>query len=157
MQAQDAVGSGRRRGDRGHRQGARVRGEDRGGGRAGIERSEDRLLEVEVLERGLDHEVGLGGDRLHRRRGAESQDLGFHPVVHRVAVQAGLPRPSRQAIVHPGDGPLDGHRVNVVQEDLVATLERDLRDPRAHRPRADDPDGRHTGFIASNGWRQSRQ
>ena len=41
--------------------------------------------------------------------------------------------------------------------DAGKLTKRDLRDPRAHRPRADDPDGRHTGFIASNGWRQSRQ
>ena len=54
-------------------------------------------------------------------------------------------------------GPLDGQRIHVVQDDLVAGREDDLGDAGTHRPGADDADDGHTGFIASNGCRQSRQ
>ena len=54
-------------------------------------------------------------------------------------------------------GALDGGRVDVVEDDLVAGRQHDLGDAGTHRPGADEADRRHTGFIASNGWRQSRQ
>ena len=52
---------------------------------------------------------------------------------------------------------VDRGRVDVVQDDLVTGRQDDLGDAGPHRPGTDDADDRHTGFIASNGWRQARQ
>ena len=77
------------------------------------------------------------------------------------------PRPSLQAGPDPTAAALDGGRVDVVDEDLVAGFERELGDPGAHRPGPDDADELdrldarlghgQTGLMASNGWRQSAQ
>ena len=86
-------------------------------------------------------------------------------------VEAELGGAPRQAVADPLAASLDGRLVDVVEDDLAAGLERDLGDPRAHRPGADDADdgrqivaGRRRGALAhqtdlidSNGWRQSAQ
>jgi hypothetical protein len=58
-------------------------------------------------------------------------------------------------------GPLDRLGVDVVEQDRVARLDRELGDARAHRPRPDHTDDAghrdQTGLIASNGCRQARQ
>ena len=82
-----------------------------------------------------------------------------------------LGRAAGQAVADPLASALEGHLVEVVQDDLAARFEGDLPDPRTHRPGPVDPDGdwtrvagrprrgpaHQTVLIDSNGWRQSAQ
>ena len=102
---------------------------------------------------------------------AQAVEPGGDPGVGPVRIEAELRRPSRQAVADPLAPTLEGRVVDVVEDDLAARLEGDLRDPGAHRPGTDDADddrsrvaGRprrgpahQTVLIDSNGWRQSAQ
>ncbi len=136
-----------------------------------VERSEDRPLQREVLDRGLDDQVGVVGEPVDGRDVAHAVEPGSHPVVGVGLVEAELRGASRQSVADPLAASLDGRLVDVVEDDLAAGLERDLADPRAHRPGADDADdggqtvarrrrgalAHQTDLIDSNGWRQSAQ
>ena len=134
-------------GDRADRERARVRREDRVGCRCGIERPEDRPLELEVLERGLDDDAGLGTDRVERMAVPEPGQAALDPLVDRVRVQVELRGSPGEAVADPCPPALDRGLVDVVEDDLVAGLERELGDARAHRPGADDPDD-----LLGHGW-----
>ncbi len=166
VQPDDPTRPGRRLGDRGDRQGARVRGQDGVGEDDGIERAEDRPLHLEVLERRLDDEAWSSarrGGRASRRPPAGRGVL--RPRCPPTPDRGPARGPSVKACPDARPSSLDRRGVDVVQDDLVPGLERDLGDPGAHRARPDDADddrarrwcGHQTGFIASNGWRQSRQ
>ena len=129
-----------RDGDRGHRQRARVRREERLRRRLPVERAEDRPLEVEVLDRSLDGDVGSRGDRVERHRRPQVRKAPVDPLVDRIRVELELRGPPAKAdadALHPC---LERRFVDVVEDDLVARFERDLGDPGAHRPGAHDAD-----------------
>jgi hypothetical protein len=130
---------------------ARVRREDRVGRCLRVERPEDRLLEPEVLERRLHDQRGLGRQAVEGVGVAEAADPAVDPVLDRVGIEIELGRTPRQTLADARARPLDGLWIDVVDHDFPAVLESDLGDPRPHDSRADDPDDRHTGFIASNG------
>ena len=138
-------------GDRRHRQRARVRREERLRRRLPVERAEDRPLEVDVLERRLDDDVGRRGDRVERDRRPQVREPTVDPLVDRVRVELELRRTPPEADANPLDPSLERLFVDVVQHDLVARLERDLGDPRAHRPGAHDADD-CAGKVVSAVW-----
>ena len=85
-------------------------------------------------------------------------------------MQAAFHRPPGQPVEDPFARGIEGGLVDVVEDDLAASLECHLPDPGAHRPGTDDADDRgqspgrgsrrrlhQTGLIDSNGWRQSAQ
>ena len=126
--------------DRGHRQRARVRRQERVRRRLPVERTEDRPLEVEVLDRRLDGDVGRRGDRVERHRRPQVRKSPVDPLVDRIRVELELRGPPAKADPDPLHPCLERLFVDVVEHDLVARFERDLGDPRAHRPGADDAD-----------------
>ena len=126
--------------DRSHRQRARVRREERVRRRLPVERAEDRPLEVEVLERCLDRDVGRRGDRVERQRGPQVREPPVDPLVDRIRVELELRCPPSEADTDPLHACLERLFVDVVEDDFVARFERDLGDPGAHRPGADDAD-----------------
>lgn len=168
MEAQDSPRLHRRPRDRLHGERARVRREDRFRPRRGVERPEDGPLRRQILERGLDDEVGVGiRQRLQRRCVAQPGEPAVDPRLGGIRIEI----QSRCAALEPGLDPrtsaLDGGRVHVVKKDPVAGLQCELGDAGAHRPGTDHADDldraghgdRHdqTGLIASNGWRHSAQ
>jgi hypothetical protein len=163
VEPEDAVRVRRRRGDRGDRQGARIRREDgrRIGGR--VEGSEDRPLQVEILQGSLDHHIGLVAELLEDVGLTEPADPLVDPVVDPGRVLDRLRRAAEQAIRDPVATVGERGLVDVVEDDLVTRLEGELGNARAHDARPDDaderqPTGRHqTGLKASKGWRHSRQ
>ena len=126
--------------DRGHRQRAGVRCQDRLGGRLAVEHAENRPLQVEVLDGRLDRDVGRGGDSVERQRRAQGREPTLDPVVDRIRVEFELRRAPAQAGSNPLNPSLEGILVDVVEHDLVTRLERDLGDPRAHGSGAHDTD-----------------
>ena len=158
MQTEDPlpVRLGRLR-DRADRERAGVRGEDHVGRGLGVERPEDRSLETEVLERGLDDQRRLGREPIEDVRVAKTGHPPIYPVVDGVGIEVEPRRPTRETVADAGIRSFDRLGVHVVEHDLPVVLERDLGDAGAHHAGADDPEGRHTDFIASNGWRQARQ
>ena len=143
--------SARRDGNRRHRKRAGVRREERLRRRLPVDRAEDRPLEVDVLERRLDDDVCRRGDRVERDRGPEVCEPTVDPLVDRVGVELELRRTPPEADANPLDPSLERLLVDVVQRDLVARLERDLGDPRAHRPGAHDADD-CAGQVVSAVW-----
>ena len=85
-------------------------------------------------------DVGRRGDRVQRHRRAQVRKATLDPVVDRIRVELELRRAPAEAGADPLDPSFERLLVDVVEHDLVARLERDLGDPRAHRPRADDTD-----------------
>ena len=79
------------------------------------------------------------------------------PVVDRVGVKVESGGAPREPVADARGRPLDRVEVDIVEHDLPAGFERDLGDSRTHHAGADDPDGCHTAFSASNGWRHPRQ
>ena len=140
VETEDALRAGRRLGDRGDRERARVRREDRVGRGDGVEHPEDRPLEVQILERGLDDDVGLRPDGVERVAVPEASQPPVDPVVDRVGVELQSRRAAGEPVTDPLPPALDRGLVDVVEDDLVAGLERELGDPGAHRSGADDPD-----------------
>ncbi len=157
MEPEHALRPAGRLGDGRDRQGAGIRREQDVRRRLGVERPEDRPLELEVLERCFDDERGLGRQAVEDVGVPKPGDPAVDPCIDRVGVEVQLRRPPGQPFAHPSRGPLDSHVVDVVDDDLPAGLERDLGDPGAHHAGPHDPDGRHTDLRASNGCRQPRQ
>ncbi len=120
-------------GDLGDRDGGGVRGEHRVLADQLVEGAEDLVLDVELFEDGLDHDVGVGGafqvgrggDPAERRLGV----LGGELALGDEPVEGGLDavRPPRQGGV--GD---------VAQDDVPARLGGDLSDSRTHESGSDD-------------------
>ena len=105
------------------------------GPQASASAGEQLPLQVEVLGRGLDHQVAAGqpgdvGDRLE----APARLLGL----------LGAPHLAPDALAERLDDPLRARlqrrRVGVLDQRLVAAEAGELGDPRAHRPGADDAD-----------------
>ena len=71
---------------------------------------------------------------------AEAAEPARDPVVVLSPSRSELAGAPRQAVADARAAALDGRLVHVVEDDLVAVLERDLGDPGTHRPRADDAD-----------------
>ena len=110
-------------------------------GAPGIERAEDLLLQAEVLEGRLDDELRLGGDGVQGAGLAQALEAAGRPRVDRVrhpgrgcAARRSRPRGCRSRAA------LDRGRIDVVEDDLGAGLERDLRDAGTHRAGAHDAD-----------------
>ena len=108
---------------------------------------EQLLLDPDVLDDRLDHEVG-GHDLVHRRHARENL----------VGVRPSLLGELRQAPRHSLERALDGARLRVVQRDVPAGCGDDLRDPRPHLSRPDDedvrkglPGGGHRGSLGGGG------
>ena len=138
-----------------HPAGARVGGGDLGDaerGRVGrqdgvrtddaVQHPEDRLLDLERLDDGLDHEVGVG-EVLHlgRQRDAAEQLVG-RLLRHLLA----LDRPTR-GVLEVLASALDGRVADLDPDDRVAVAREHLGDAGAHGAEADDADG---GELASS-------
>ena len=96
-------------------------------------------MTAEVLERCLDHDVALG----------EVGELGRQPQATDGVVARGLlERPlldlARQEVRDAVAGLLAAGELDLVPDDVEARLERELRDPGAHRAQADDADDLHS-------------
>ena len=130
----------RQRRDVGDPESGRVRGEDRVRIGLRVQGPEDVLLERQVLERGLDHDVGLGGERDEGLGLPEAGEPAVDPVIDRVGVEVQLGGPAGESLANAETAALDRLLVDVVEHDLVAVLQADLGDPGAHRPGPDDPD-----------------
>ena len=120
-------------GDRGHRQGGGVRGEDRLRPAELGQFGEQAALQLEVLRRRLDHELAFAEllDALHEVQPfLRRLSLGFAPHPANGAL--------REAVGHPGL--TCGKRLarRVVEPGLEPAQAGELGDPRAHGPGADD-------------------
>ena len=135
------VGRGR---DRRHGEGARVGREDRARREGGIERPEDRPLGLEVLEGRLDDKIGSRGRDVVEGGGvAQPFDPALDPRVGGIGVEIETGGAPFEAGPDARPAALDRGRVDVVQDHVVARLERELGDPGAHRPGTDDRDDAH--------------
>ena len=119
------------------RQGARVRGEDRLGFGRGIEVREEGLLERQVLQGSLDHELGAGHRRRGRGRRRQSVEIACDKAVALRGVRDRSEGTPGQAVRDAAASRVDGTGPRVGKHDVPAALERDLGDARAHRPGAD--------------------
>ena len=136
----------RRRGDLGHRERGGVRREN--GVRAAdpFQIREERLLGVELLDDRLDHEVAPGevgevGRRLQARDRGVVLILGALPLLDLAGEEVADAR---------GRGVAElGTRL--AAHDVEPGLDRDLRDPGAHRAEADDPDPLHGLPLSRHG------
>ena len=140
MEPDHPVWSRRRLGDRRHRQRAGVRREHGVGIGRVVELGEEAALRLEILDHRLDREVRARG-----RVGNLSDDLQVEQALGRESRGirlASLLCPAGQPLPDPFDRPIGRTRCRVVESDAPATLERDLRDARAHRPGADHRDDR---------------
>jgi hypothetical protein len=128
-----------RRCDRPNRQRARVRGQDRVSRDHPVKAGKQRLLDVELLNHGLDHQRGSG--RLVRV-GPKTETLEDRTTgqVEGRAGQSTSEEPAAQPVLDPGAGLLGGGRVDIDQADRMAMLQRQLGDPGAHRSGAKDRD-----------------
>ena len=121
--------------DLGHGQRRRVRREDRLVGDDVLERPEELVLDGELFERSLDHELAAGELRQVGR-----QTKPVERRVARVGVQLPLVDLAREEVSDPYARGLAGIGVQLVPDRREACLDRELGDARAHRPEADDPD-----------------
>ena len=141
MEAEEAPRAGGRFRDGGDGQRARVRREDRGRGGRVVEGPENGPLRLEILERRLDDDLRIrGGEVVERRRVREPLEPALDPGLGRVGVEVEARGAPRQPGADAGPPALDGGRVDIVEAHMVAGLECELGDPRAHRPGADDTD-----------------
>ena len=122
-----AVGATGRRGEGRDRYRGRVRREDRAFRERRVGTPKDVLLDVGVLDDGLDHQVGRH----------EVLD-GLHPPQDLVRVGPALLRQLAEALAHGLDPAIDGAGLFVVERDATARGRHDLCDPSAHLPRADN-------------------
>jgi hypothetical protein len=121
----------------------------------------------QILERRLDEELRVRrGEVVQCRRVGKPLEPARDPGLGRIGVEVETRGAPLQPAADPGAPALDGSRVDIVEAYLVAGLERELGDPRAHRPGADDTDDADRGdrdahssdrLVDSNGWRQSPQ
>ncbi len=135
MHPHHALGPCRRRGDLGHRQRRRVRGEDRIGTADPVQIREESELRLELFDDRLDHEVAVCerlelGDRRETTHGGVALVPGYQALVDLAAEELRDARGSSGAELG-RDLPSDR---------LVARLDRELGDPRAHRTEADHAD-----------------
>ena len=102
--------------------------------------AEDVLLDLEVLDHGLDHEVG-GRDLVD---GGDARE-------HLVGIGAALLRELLEALAHRREAALGRAGVRVVERDAAAGGRDDLRDAAAHLARADDENVLevHAGTLTS--------
>ena len=147
VQPEDPRGLGGRGGDGLDRERAGVGRQDRVAPGTRVERSEDLLFQAEVLERRLDDELRLGGDRVQGPRIAQSLEAAGRPCVDRVRVQVEVRGAALEPTLDAGSSALDGGGIDVVEDDLGAGLERDLRDAGTHRARTDDADDRERARL----------
>ena len=117
-----------------------VRREDRVGIGLPVESPEDVLLEGQILERRLDHHVGLSGDRDEGLGLAEAREPAVDPLIDRVCVEIELCGATCKSVANPMTPALDCLLVDVVQHDFVAVLQGELGNPSAHGSGPDDPD-----------------
>ena len=144
-------GLGRRGGDGLDRERAGVGRQDRVAPGARVERSEDLLFQAEVLERRLDDQLRFGGDRVQGPRFAQSLEAAGRPRVDRVRVQVEVRGAALEPTLDAGSSALDRGGIDVVEDDLGAGLERDLRDAGTHRARAHDADDRERARLGGLG------
>jgi hypothetical protein len=120
------------------RQGRRVRHEHALGLDHGLDLGEDLLLDAELLEDGLDDQVGLRERLLGRRAGHE----GLEPV-RRVLREAPLRAQGVDLAVHVRDALVDPVLVEVGEDDgHLQPADEEQRQLTRHEPRADDTDAR---------------
>ena len=129
VHADHAPGVGRRAGDRGDRDRGGV-GREHGARRDLAQGREELALELEALGRGLDDEPRL------RQVG----QLGRGRDLARLALQAALRPPALEAVGDLLQAALARLGHGVVQQRARARRGRELRDPGAHGPGADDAD-----------------
>ena len=101
VKAEDPLAVRRQRRDVGDPEGRRVRREDRVGVGLAVEGPEDVLLEGQVLERGLDHDVGLRGERDEGLGLAEAGEPAVDPVIDRVGVEIELCGATGESLANP--------------------------------------------------------
>ena len=106
-------------------------------------------LEGEVLQGGLDDDVRLGRKGIEGRGDPQPRDDGLDVRALRWMALKTAADPRHRRV--------ERRRVDVMEDHVVAGRQDHLGDARTHRPGPDDADRGHTRFIASNGWRQSRQ
>ena len=129
------------RGDRhlADRERAGVRGEDRRRLAQRAELLEERLLGVEVLDDGLDHEVAVGEVLLGSRAadaGARRRRLGLGLFLGRLAVLDGLLGELREALVDAAETAVQELLLGLEHDHRAAALGRDLHDAVAHQAAA---------------------
>jgi hypothetical protein len=141
-------------GDRRHRQGGCV-GREHGVRAADfLEPGEQLPLQVEALGGGLDDEVAAG-EAIEVRCARDPLDGGVRVLLAPAAALGAL----RERLADAADAALERPGVGVVHDGLEPSGGRDLRDPGAHRPCADDShaaDG-HAYFPSKLGLRFSRK
>ena len=136
MHPQHAVGPARRRAEGGDRDRRRVRRQDDLGLRDGVERAEQGALGLEVLDDGLDDEVGAG-------EGADDA-AEAEPAERRVTVggvHLALLDELAEALFDRGPGAVERGRRRVHDVHGEALVCEHLRDAVAHGARADDANG----------------
>ena len=149
VEPQDPGWVRRHRGDGLDREGAGVRGEDRFLGRTGIEGPEDLVLQPEVLQRGLQDQIGFVGEVREGMGIAQALDPARHPFIDRVGIEIELGGSPFESVADAVSGPVDRRGIDVVDDDLGARLEGGLGDAGAHDARAHDAD-RGAGGVG--GW-----
>jgi hypothetical protein len=138
VQADDALGRGRRGSDLRHGERGRVRREDGVGAARPLEVPEQLALCTELLDDRLDHEVAV------RERGELGGRLqpadGSVALLLRALAFLDL---SREEVIDPGRCRLSELGRNLAPDDVEARLDRNLSDARAHRAEPDHPDPLH--------------
>ena len=115
------------------------------------EMGEELSLEVEVLGRGLDHQVAAG-QPFESRVGLErARGLGRVPGAPQALARA-LGERGLQAV----GARRERLRVGIVEDDLEAPKTAELSDPGAHRPGAHDPQALDRHLPSKSGLRLSR-
>ncbi len=100
-----------------------------------LELTEQLVLDLEVFERGFDHDVAAGKVG---QVGGQSQ--AAYGGVARSLVELALVDLARQEVADPLARSLAARRLDLVADRVEAGLDRELRDPGAHRPKPDHPD-----------------
>src|SRR5688572_19966503 len=133
MRAHNLLRTLRHRRDLGDRDGARVRAEHRLRLADPIKLPENLLLDLQLLEDRLDHDVGLGR-RLQLRGHRDPPDRRFRVV----SADRPLRRELLQRPADPLQTPLRRRLIKIAQRDLPPGLGRHLCYPRAHQSGTDN-------------------
>ena len=129
----------------------RVAGEDRGPRGDGVDVVPQRLLDLEVLEHGLDDDVGVGR--------ATEVGGGLDPRERGVALVLGEPALGDRAVQVAGDpvaARFGARELGLVQRDRQADGGVDLGDAMTHQPGARHEHPLDLGRHGSDGTRASR-